>query len=153
MKENDVELMTDWELKKLKETILKRPNYAESTDAKHIINLINMLSVKNKYIDICPILDLTTINDILSSKDKDFALVNLSLDETREGSMAMEYYYTIIIKKIGVMNELYGINFDDVELIDGEMWDDYVANEGDRFFDLKKVKVEQEIKTVYHMEE
>lgn len=120
----------------------------KTTEAKHIVSLINTLAAEKCYLDIFPFIKLSIIDDILNGKHDVYRLIQKDLLGMDEGSMAMEYDYQIIIQNDDTF-QAYAIYLNNSHMIQGECWDDYVADDADELFEVKKVKEEKEVKVKY----
>jgi hypothetical protein len=109
----------------------------ESNKDSVVNSLINELAKEKGFIEVNPELTLKSINEILNKKHSFFKLIDCKLTDVDEGSMAMEYNYDIVFEDDNY--KTYGIKLRGTPMVNGELWDDYVANEEDEVFDVYKV--------------
>jgi len=122
------------------------------THNEEVLDLIIDLAVANSYLRVHPAITLKTIDQIVRLRHDRFTLVKTILTGTSEGTMSMEFYYDIIFQD-SYNYSMYGIQFECSGEINGEMWDDYVANEGEETWDVHKVKEEIVKETKYIFDE
>lgn len=113
-----------------------------------VVDIINELAVQRGFLKVHPFLSMKTINEIIQKKNLDFQFVDLIQTDVVEGSMAMEFCYDLIFKDLHNHN-LYGAQLYEIPKVNGELWDDFIANEDEEDVEIKRVKEEKETKTTY----
>jgi hypothetical protein len=124
---------------------LKKKNENDSI----MVSLINELAVAKGYLKVNPYITLKTVDEIVNKRNERFELVFLELKKVEEGSMAMEYDYDLIFQTREYDSCLYGARLRAVPLVNGEIWDDYVANDEDELVKVSEAIEEKEVKIVY----
>jgi hypothetical protein len=117
-----------------------------------VCDLIDELAIERNYFKVVQQINLRNIDLIVRKKHENFALIDIVLTGTREASMSMEFHYDIIFnddRRYARDHEMYGIHFECDGEIDGEMWDDWIANDGDESWDIVKVSKKEEVQVVY----
>jgi hypothetical protein len=130
--------------------LVLKQNYA---DDKNVVQLINTLALAKGLVEVYPYVTLGEIDAIVNRRSDFFSLVKLDLTDVEEGSMAMEYDYDVVFMKNELDSALYGVKLKGVPLIDGEIWDDYVANDEDELLKVVNVTEEKVVKVCYKFKE
>jgi len=112
---------------------LKKKNAKNKT----MLALIDELATTKGFIEVNPELTLKTVDEILNKRHSKFTLIDCKLINVDEGSMAMEYDYSVVFQDDDF--NLYGVKLWRVPMVDGEIWDDFVANDEDDIVEVYKV--------------